>query len=208
MKELKYPLNFFDKTEEMNYLTIESFLTAISDEEVLGGRMPSSLAECKKLLITELKEIVENALIRHLELWAESLDNYSDIEMNELGEFVCFDEETGGKKFYNGFVYVEENTNGNMYFSCPQEDAEEILYVKNGNILHNNLCDNVIQYLSEDKWYKMVHGHFTIIFNLTADNPVCFNIINNSPTKFKQPISLVSDMIFSGLIPSEITQIG
>jgi hypothetical protein len=198
MKEIKYPLNFFNETEEMNYLTIESFLTAISDEEVLGGRMPSSLAECKKLLTNELKEIVENALIRHLELWVESLNE--KVEVDDSNNFVF------KGNLYSGILYRETTANRIcIYYKSPTENTLEILYAKEGKILDSNLAFDVVQYLSKDKWYVTARGRKTIIFNLIADNPICFKIINNIPTRVEQPISFVSDMIFSGLIPTEIT---
>jgi hypothetical protein len=198
MKELKYPLNFFDKTEEMNYLTIESFLTAISDEEVLGGTMPSSLAECKKLLTNESKEIVENALIRHLELWAKSLNE--EVEVDEF-DFFIFE-----GILYSGILYREMTTDCTwIYYKSPTKNTVEILYVKDGDVLHYNVPENVVRYLSEDKWYTMSKYNNTIIFNLIGRNPICFEIINNVPTRVGRPIELVSDLIRLGLIPTEIT---
>jgi hypothetical protein len=198
MKELKYPYSFFDSNECFEYVSIEELLEKVNVElERHDSRIAGALTKCQKLLTIELEFIVEAVLIRHLELWAESLNE--EVEVDDSNNFVF------KGNLYSGILYREITADGTwIYYKSPTENTVEIVYAKDGDVLHYNIRKNVAQYLLKDKWYTMSKYNNTIIFNLTAGNPVCFEIINNVPARVEQPIEFVSDLIRLGLIPTEI----
>jgi hypothetical protein len=194
---MSYPYKFLEVNECFEYASIEALMEKIDVEiEMHNGRIATALRKSWQILHEELKIISETALIRHLEWFAESLNE--EVEVDKFNNFIF------EGKLYSGILYREKMIDGTwIYYKSPTKNTVEILYAKNGDVLHYDLSKNVVQYLLEDKWYIVQTDSGKHVFNLMADNPVA---IKNEgvPSKFCFPIEAVSHMIYHGGIVTEM----
>lgn len=124
-------------------------------------------------LQSDMDLIVERALARHLELWAESLNQKIDFEV-QSNTFTLDD------KLYTGPVFCEFQESGipDKYFVEETEYTELVMYAKEGQIICETFSDEMTGCFS-NTWYRMELPYRTIIFNIGCEIPVGFVIEDN-----------------------------
>ena len=197
MEELKYPYTFFDANECFEYVSIEELLEKVNVElERRDNRIARALIECLHLLTIELEFIVETALIRHLELWAESL--VEEVEVDDHNYFVL------DGKMYTGILYREKAVEGSIrYYTSPTDNTVEILYAKEGDVAYYDIPENVVQYVGKDVWYLVETVKEKVIFNLNGNNPIAIKT-SGKPSKLDFPMVAISNIIADYGIVSEM----
>lgn len=155
-------------------------------------------------LQADMDLIVETALTRHLELWAESLDEKVE-ELHFEVENTTF---TLNEELYTGPVFCKYYGFGseNKYFTEKTECTVDILYSRKGKIICHNVLEKMIPYFA-DAWYRMELPYITILFNIGCEKPMVFAKENGgSMQRLNDPMTEVHTAFtksYNGVFPME-----
>ena len=196
MEELKYIQEFMTQNEVHYHTYLVRLLGDIFKSEFQKATTYNAAVGFEKELNNEIAEIVETVLIRHLELWAESL--VEEVEVDEHNYFVL------DGKMYTGILYREKAVEGSIrYYTSPTDNTVEILYAKEGDVAYYDIPENVVQYVGKDAWYLVETVKEKVIFNLNGNNPIAIKT-SGKPSKLDFPMVAISNIIADYGIVSEM----